>query len=237
MLGQDGRHRCQAQVGCCCTGPRRRRAVQAPCKCAGALPACSAGHFARLGVFSSASERPWQRRGARRAPCKPCRRCRWRDRRLRACPLGPRSKKSKSKRLTLKQKYKVIRKVKEHHRKKRKEENKKKRLGIKPKEAKVGAGHSDLCGASSDGEARSGSMLVLDCFKTVAWGTGQVQASLGHRGGCCPCPFLPCSLGSPRPAPIVHLAHTLRCAGARPGHPQCLLPPCQGGADRLDKHA
>lgn len=47
------------------------------------------------------------------------------------------SKKSKSKRLTLKQKYKVIRKVKEHHKKKRKEENKKKRLGIKPKEAKV----------------------------------------------------------------------------------------------------
>ncbi|KAL4420634.1 hypothetical protein ABPG75_010290 [Micractinium tetrahymenae] len=42
-----------------------------------------------------------------------------------------RSKKSKSKRMTLKQKYKVIRKVKEHHRKKRKEENKAKRLGIK----------------------------------------------------------------------------------------------------------
>lgn len=145
-LRQDGRHRCQAQVGCCCAGPRRLRAVQAPCKCAGALPACSAGHFARLGVFSSASERPWQRRGARRAPCKPCRRCRRPDRRLRACPLGPRSKKSKSKRLTLKQKYKVIRKVKEHHRKKRKEENKKKRLGIKPKEAKVGGGHGGHCG-------------------------------------------------------------------------------------------
>lgn len=47
-----------------------------------------------------------------------------------------RSKKSKSKRMTLKQKYKVIRKVKEHHRKKRKEENKAKRLGIKKKEPK-----------------------------------------------------------------------------------------------------
>ncbi|KAL4451438.1 hypothetical protein ABPG77_009510 [Micractinium sp. CCAP 211/92] len=47
-----------------------------------------------------------------------------------------RSKKSKSKRMTLKQKYKVIRKVKEHHRKKRKEENKAKRLGIKKSEPK-----------------------------------------------------------------------------------------------------
>lgn len=35
-----------------------------------------------------------------------------------------RSKKSKSKRQTLKQKYKILRKVKEHHRKKRKEERK-----------------------------------------------------------------------------------------------------------------
>ena len=47
-----------------------------------------------------------------------------------------RSKKSKSNRQTLKQKYKVIRKVKEHHKKKRKEANKMKRAGIKPKEAK-----------------------------------------------------------------------------------------------------
>ena len=44
-----------------------------------------------------------------------------------------RSKKSKSKRQSLKQKYKVLRKVKEHHRKKRKEAN---RLGTKPKEPK-----------------------------------------------------------------------------------------------------
>lgn len=44
-----------------------------------------------------------------------------------------RSKKSKSKRQTLKQKYKVLKKVKEHHRKKRKEE---KKLGNKKKEPK-----------------------------------------------------------------------------------------------------
>ena len=44
-----------------------------------------------------------------------------------------RSKKSKSKRTTLKQKYKVLRKVKEHHRKKRKEMKKK---GLKPREPK-----------------------------------------------------------------------------------------------------
>ena len=46
--------------------------------------------------------------------------------------MPKKSTKSKSKRTTLKQKYKLIKKVKEHHRKKRKEENKKKRLGIKP---------------------------------------------------------------------------------------------------------
>ncbi len=38
--------------------------------------------------------------------------------------------------MTLKQKYKVIKKVKEHHRKQRKQENKRKRAGIKPKAAK-----------------------------------------------------------------------------------------------------
>jgi nuclear GTP-binding protein len=43
---------------------------------------------------------------------------------------------SKSKRTTLKQKYKLIKKVKEHHKKKRREENRKKRLGIKPKAPK-----------------------------------------------------------------------------------------------------
>ena len=43
---------------------------------------------------------------------------------------------SKSKRTTLKQKYKLIKKVKEHHRKKRREEAKKKKLGIKPKAPK-----------------------------------------------------------------------------------------------------
>ena len=43
---------------------------------------------------------------------------------------------SKSKRTTLKQKYKVIRKVKEHHKKKRKEEQRLKKLGIKPKKQK-----------------------------------------------------------------------------------------------------
>ena len=50
--------------------------------------------------------------------------------------MPKKSTKSKSKRTTLKQKYKLIKKVKEHHRKKRKEENKKKRLGIKPKAPK-----------------------------------------------------------------------------------------------------
>lgn len=43
---------------------------------------------------------------------------------------------SKSKRTTLKQKYKLIKKVKEHHKKKRREESRKKRLGIKPKAPK-----------------------------------------------------------------------------------------------------
>lgn len=47
--------------------------------------------------------------------------------------MPKKSKKSKSKRQTLRQKYKVIRKVKEHHRKKRKEA---KKLGIKKKEPK-----------------------------------------------------------------------------------------------------
>jgi len=43
---------------------------------------------------------------------------------------------SKSKRTTLKQKYKLIKKVKDHHKKKRREESRKKRLGIKPKAPK-----------------------------------------------------------------------------------------------------
>lgn len=47
--------------------------------------------------------------------------------------MPKKSKKSKSKRVTLKQKYKVLRKVKEHHRKKRKEA---KKLGLKPREPK-----------------------------------------------------------------------------------------------------
>jgi nuclear GTP-binding protein len=47
--------------------------------------------------------------------------------------MPKRSKKSKSKRLTLKQKYKIVKKVKEHHRKKKKEL---KKSGKKPKEPK-----------------------------------------------------------------------------------------------------
>lgn len=43
------------------------------------------------------------------------------------------SKKSKSKRSTLRHKYKVIKKVKEHLKKKTKEEKKKRKAGIKPK--------------------------------------------------------------------------------------------------------
>ena len=50
--------------------------------------------------------------------------------------MPKKSTKSKSKRTTLKQKYKVIRKVKEHHKKKRKEEARLKKLGIKPKKPK-----------------------------------------------------------------------------------------------------
>jgi len=50
--------------------------------------------------------------------------------------MPKKSTKSKSKRTTLKQKYKVIRKVKEHHKKKRKEESRLKKLGIKPKKPK-----------------------------------------------------------------------------------------------------
>jgi nuclear GTP-binding protein len=50
--------------------------------------------------------------------------------------MPKKSTKSKSKRQTLKQKYKVLRKVKEHHRKKRKEAKKLKKQGIKPKEPK-----------------------------------------------------------------------------------------------------
>jgi nuclear GTP-binding protein len=44
-----------------------------------------------------------------------------------------RSKKSKSKRVTLKQKHKVLRKVKEHHRKKRKEAKKEGKAGQRKK--------------------------------------------------------------------------------------------------------
>ena len=51
--------------------------------------------------------------------------------------MPKKSTKSKSKRTTLKQKYKVIRKVKEHHKKKRKRKHLKK-LGIKPKKPKGG---------------------------------------------------------------------------------------------------
>ena len=46
--------------------------------------------------------------------------------------MPKKSTKSKSKRTTLKQKYKLIKKVKEHHKKKRRVDAKKKRLGIKP---------------------------------------------------------------------------------------------------------
>lgn len=47
--------------------------------------------------------------------------------------MPKKSTKSKSKRTTLKHKYKVLRKVKEHHRKKRKEA---KKLGLKKREPK-----------------------------------------------------------------------------------------------------
>ena len=50
--------------------------------------------------------------------------------------MAKQSTRSKSKRTTLKHKYKVIRKVKEHHKKKRKEENRLKRLGVKKRVAK-----------------------------------------------------------------------------------------------------
>ncbi|KAK9837475.1 hypothetical protein WJX81_005030 [Elliptochloris bilobata] len=50
--------------------------------------------------------------------------------------MPKKSKKSKSKRQTLKQKYKVIRKVKEHHKKKAKELRKQVKAGKKPKPAK-----------------------------------------------------------------------------------------------------
>jgi len=43
------------------------------------------------------------------------------------------SKKSKSKRVTLRQKHKVLRKVKEHHRKKRKEAKKEGKAGLRKK--------------------------------------------------------------------------------------------------------
>lgn len=45
--------------------------------------------------------------------------------------MPKKSTKSKSKRTTLKQKYKLIKKVKEHHKKKRREDARKKRLGVK----------------------------------------------------------------------------------------------------------
>lgn len=47
--------------------------------------------------------------------------------------MPKKSSKSKSKRMTLKQKYKILRKVKEHHRKKRKEERKAAKNGTKKK--------------------------------------------------------------------------------------------------------
>ncbi|KAJ9530208.1 hypothetical protein QJQ45_023474 [Haematococcus lacustris] len=50
--------------------------------------------------------------------------------------MPKKSTKSKSKRMSLKQKYKVIRKVKDHHRKKKKELKELKKKGIKPKEPK-----------------------------------------------------------------------------------------------------
>jgi nuclear GTP-binding protein len=51
--------------------------------------------------------------------------------------MPKKSTKSKSKRMSLKQKYKVIKKVKEHHQKKRKEVKQNLKKGIKPKEPKV----------------------------------------------------------------------------------------------------
>lgn len=50
--------------------------------------------------------------------------------------MPKKSKKSKSKRQTLKQKYKVIKKVKEHHKKKAKELRKQVKAGRKPKAPK-----------------------------------------------------------------------------------------------------
>jgi nuclear GTP-binding protein len=50
--------------------------------------------------------------------------------------MPKKSKKSKSKRMCLKQKYKIIKKVKEHHKKKRKEERKAAKSGTKKKAQK-----------------------------------------------------------------------------------------------------
>lgn len=50
--------------------------------------------------------------------------------------MPKKSTKSKSKRLSLRQKHKILRKVKEHHRKKRKDANRAKRDGKKPPKVK-----------------------------------------------------------------------------------------------------
>ena len=51
-----------------------------------------------------------------------------------AASMAQKSKKSKSKRMSLKQKYKIVKKVKEHHKKKAKEEKKSGRKQKAPKD-------------------------------------------------------------------------------------------------------